>query len=349
MAKTVKTKHTLRNILLALLVVLLAAGVGVAYILSPPDKVGSEVNFTIEEGSSLTGISNTLEEAGMVRSALAFKVYVKLKGDAGSLKAGNYIMNTDWSAADILRELISGQEKDTVVITVREGLDLNRIGSYLEEAGLFTKAEFLDEIKNNFSWYAERYSFLADVPAEREYKLEGYLFGDTYYVYADSSPRDVIVKMLDGFEDIFTDQYYERIRELGISIDEAVIMASIVERECIAEAELPIVASVFYNRIREGMLLQSCATLQYIYKDYQYTFTKAQINSTNPYNTYKYIGLPPGPIANFRRSALEAALYPADTNYFYFCAKGDNSGESAFAETLSQHEANVAKYSGNWE
>ena len=153
--------------------------------------------------------------------------------------------------------------------------------------------------------------------------------------------------MLDRFDDVFEEEYYDRCDELGITIDEAVTMASIVERETIANNELKTVAGVFYNRIDDGIKLQSCATLQYIYKDYQYTFTYKQMQTDNPYNTYKYSGLTPGPIANFRKEALYAALYPEEHDYYYFCAKGD--GTSAFAKTLSEHEDNIDRYGDNWE
>ena len=118
----------------------------------------------------------------------------------------------------------------------------------------------------------------------------------------------------------------KRTKEMGKTIDEIVTMASVVERETILDSELATVAGVFYNRLDNGMMLQSCATLQYIYKDYQFSFTESQKNIDSPYNTYKYKGLPAGPISNFRASALKAALYPADTDYLYFCTKNDGTG-----------------------
>ena len=115
------------------------------------------------------------------------------------------------------------------------------------------------------------------------------------------------------------------------------------------DSELPTIAGVFYNRLDSGMLLQSCATIQYILKDYQFTFTAQQLRTESPYNTYIHAGLPAGPIANFRETALLAALYPENNDYYYFCSKNDGTGSSAFARTLSEHEANISKYSGNWE
>ncbi len=352
MAKN-KSKGKLSKILLSLILIIVlgaaAALFGYNYMLSPMDDSAEEINVEIPSGSSLTYISEALKENGLVRNALVYKLYVKLEGLDSSLKAGDYTFNTSMSAEDLTALLLEGTQRETMRITIREGLDSYRISKYLEETGLFTAELFLKEIEDNFSYYQNKYEFLKDVDPSsgRDCLLEGYLFGDTFDVYIDASPRDVIEKMLGRFDRAFRDEYYDRCDELGLTIDEAVTMASIVERETIAEEELKTVAGVFYNRIDDGIMLQSCATLQYIYKDYQYTFTYKQMQTDNPYNTYKFKGLTPGPIANFRESALEAALYPEEHDYYYFCAKGD--GTSAFAKTLSQHEANIRKYGDNWQ
>ncbi len=346
-----KGKFTKVLITLALILVLGAATAlfGYNYMLSPIDDQATSVEVEIPSGSSLTYISEALKDAGLVRNALVYKLYVKIEGLDSSLKAGDYEFNTSMSAEDLTALLLEGTQRETMRITIREGLDSYRISNYLEETGLFSAELFLKEIEDNFDYYQDKYDFLRDVDpsSKRDCLLEGYLFGDTYDVYIDASPRDVIEKMLNRFDKAFKDEYYTRCDELGITIDEAVTMASIVERETIAESELKRVAGVFYNRIDDGILLQSCATLQYIYKDYQYTFTYKQMQTENPYNTYKFKGLTPGPIANFRESALEAALYPEEHEYYYFCAKGD--GTSAFAKTLSQHESNIRKYGENWQ
>ena len=347
-----KTSKAVKFMIFAMVFLVVAAISGIfgyKYMLSPVDNEGGEVNVVIEEGSYLGEIADILEENDLIRSALVYKLYAKIEGFGSSLKAGNYTFDKNMSAEEITELLLKGTQKETMTITIREGLDSYRIANYLEETGLFNAEAFFEEIEDNFDYYKDNYTFLRDVDENsgRDCLLEGYLFGDTYSVYVDASPRDVIEKMLDRFGDVFVDEYYDRCDALGITIDEAVTMASIVERETISGDELKTVAGVFYNRIDDGIMLQSCATLQYIYKDYQYTFTYDQMQTTNPYNTYKYSGLTPGPIANFRAEALEAALYPEEHNYYYFCAKGD--GTSAFAETLSQHEDNIDRYGDNWE
>jgi len=312
-------------------------------------KNGQTKEISIEEGSTLSGITAVLKENELIKNETAFKIYVKVTGKANDLKAGYYSMSQKLPASEIVKSLIKGGTSKTATITIKEGLDLNRIGNVFEEAGIFTKEEFLKEIKDNGDFYRKNYDFLSSVPKDREYILEGYLFADTYQVYEKALPRDIITKMLDRFDQEYTDEYKARTKEMGKTIDEIVTMASVVEREGILDSELPTIAGVFYNRLEQGMMLQSCATLQYIYKDYQFSFSESQKNNDSPYNTYKYEGLPAGPIANFRASALKASLYPEDTKYIYFCTKNDGTGASAFAETLEQHEANIQKYSGNWE
>lgn len=333
-------------------VVVLVAVIFLSYniLLGAVDKsTGKTKEIFIEEGSSLSGITTVLKENDLIKNETAFKIYVKISGKSNDLKAGYYSLSQKLPASEIVKSLVKGGTSKTTSITIKEGLDLNRIGDEFEKKGLFTKEEFLKEIKDNADFYRSNYDFLSSVPKDREYILEGYLYADTYDVYVKALPRDVITKMLDRFDQEYTDEYKKRTKEMGKTIDEIVTMASVVERETILDSELPTIAGVFYNRVDKGMMLQSCATLQYIYKDYQFSFTDSQKNIDSPYNTYKYEGLPAGPISNFRGSALKAALYPEKTDYLYFCTKNDGTGASAFAKDLSGHEANIEKYSKNWE
>ena len=344
-----KKMKTIQKALLAVLLIALVLFGTYAFMTTPVSGNAENVNVTIPAGSTLGDISDILKEKCLVRIAAFYKLYVYLQGKQNDLQSGSYIFDKSMNSAQITEKLVKGAERPTTTITVKEGHDLNRISKYLEEEGLFTADEFMAEIKNNFDYYKAQYKFLESVPAEREYKLEGYLFGDTYEVYTDSTPAEVITKMLDRFDEVFKDEYYARCTERGITVDEAVTMASLVEREGILDSDLPTIASVFYNRLSADMLLQSCATVQYIYKDYQFTFTNSQLEVDDPYNTYVYPGLPAGPISNFRVSALEAALYPATTDYYYLCSMNDGTGGTAFAANLDEHEANIEKYSSTWE
>lgn len=352
-AKKIRNKKNPKNkkIFMIVLILILAVAIGAAaftYFLGPISHgEGEPISISIPTGSTLDDISTKLADNGLIRNKNIFKIYIRVTNKQDDLKAGMYTFTTAMNIPAIAQKIIEGKS-DTTVITIKEGLDLNRISLALQDTGLFTAQEFLDEIKNNFDYYKELYPFLASVPADREYKLEGYLFGDTYEVYMNATPRDVIIKMLDRFNEVFKAEYYDRCKTMGITVDQAVIMASLVEREGILDSELPTIAGVFYNRLEDGMLLQSCATLQYIYKDYQFSFTSAQMKVESPYNTYIHKGLPAGPIANFRETALVAALYPEENSYYYFCTKNDGTGASAFAKTLAEHNANIKKYGGTW-
>ena len=360
MAKKVKKRQAnkamqLRNrVVFIVLIIFVAITAVIALtlgnIMSPVDaKDGKTIEMSVPEGSTLDDISKQLKENDLIKSAGAFKIYVKLNGDGANLKAGYYSLSQKYSGNEIIEILKKGGSGETMTLTIREGLDLNRIGRYLQKQGFCTKKEFLNEIKTNEDYYRKNYDFLSSVPKDREYILEGYLFGDTYEMYKNALPKDLIEKMLQRFDEVYTNEYRKKTKDMGKSIDEIVTMASVVEREGIVDSELPIIAGVFYNRLDKSMMLQSCATLQYIYQDYQFSFTESQKNVESPYNTYKYEGLPAGPISNFREAALKAALYPEKTNYLYFCTKNDGTGESAFAESIDGHDENIRKYSGNWE
>lgn len=335
------------GIVIAFLVVFVG---GYMTMLGPVDaKNGQTKEVLIEEGAYLGSIAKTLKENELIKNEFAFKVYVRLTGRSSDLRAGYYSLSQKYPASQIVKALVKGGSSKSAMITIKEGYDLNRIGKLFEKQGIFTRKEFLSEIKKNAKFYRKNYKFLKSVPKDREYILEGYLYADTYDIYQKATPRDAIMKMLDRFDQEWTDEYQKRADEMGLTTDQVITMASLVEREGILDEELPVIASVFYNRIKIDMPLQSCATLQYIYKDYQFTFTESQKAIDNPYNTYKYPGLPAGPISNFRASALKAALYPDDTDYLYFCTKNDGTGANAFAKSYKEHQKNIEKYSKNWE
>jgi UPF0755 protein len=201
------------------------------------------------------------------------------------------------------------------------------------------------------------YGFLNDIKErsgkQRDYWLEGYLFPDTYEVYADAAPEEIINKMLIRFNDIFTDEYLARAKELHMSIDDVVTLASIIEREASVAEDFPRVSAVFHNRLNAGQKLESCASLQYVLKVNKYVYSDEERATDSPYNTYLYAGLPAGPISNPGRLAIEAALYPDEEyvkkDYRYFCNMDLPGNKSLiFARTYEEHLANVEKYSKYW-
>lgn len=233
----------------------------------------------------------------------------------------------------------SGQ-RETVRVTIPEGFSLAQIGQRLEENGVCSKAALLETANSyDFSYYP----LVAAIPDDpnRCFKLEGYLFPNTYDFYVNMKPQDALGKMLRGMESAITAEDQARAQELGYSMDQIIILASVIEREAGNADEVKNVSSVFHNRLKVGQKLQADATITYVEKQLKPNIT-GDINRYNSfYNTYKCAALPSGPIANPGRRALDAALYPADTNYYYFV--NDANANYYYAESFEEHQANIQK------
>ncbi len=282
----------------------------------------------IKAGSSGKAIASLLKEKDLIRSERAFKNLAKeLKKDS-KMKAGTYKLSRSMDAETIINKLASGDVyEETIKFTIPEGFELKDIEKRLTENKIVQKAEFDKALTKTYD-----YKFLEGVDT-----LEGYLFPDTYIMKLDYTSEDIVNKMLLRFDQIFKPEYYDRAKELGMSINEVITLASIIEREAMSDEEFKIVSSVFHNRIKKEMKLQSCATVQYILGERKARLTFDDIAIESPFNTYINAGLPPSPIANPGEKAIIAALYPEDTEYFYFVAKNDGSGKHVFSKTLAEH------------
>lgn len=329
--------------LLGLLVLIMAFGTGCAEILekynTPVDPESTEsIMVTVPSGATTTSIANLLLENGLIQNANAFKAKAKQLGVDGQMKAGDYKVSKAQSAEEIITMLVNGDVYiETATFTIPEGFEVRQIVDLLEKEGLINREKFLDALQNASFDYA----FLDGV--DRSYLLEGYLFPDTYTIKVGTDEVGIINKMLARFDEIFIDDYYKRAEELGMTVDEVVTLASIIEREAKLEEEFPIVSSVFHNRIEIDMLLQSCATVQYILKERKDVLLYSDIEIDSPYNTYIYSGLTPSPIASPGELALKSALYPADTNYLFFVTTEKNDGSHYFNETLEGHNRDIKK------
>lgn len=365
----------LKVFLVSFLIVAVVFGSGIAItynqLFAPVDSGDTtEIEVVIPRGSSLSQISQILYDSGIVRNKTVFKYYTDFSDMSSKLQAGTYKLTKAMSLDDIITELQKGTGGDPVVrYTIVEGLTfdgltnavtkehINGILDVMVEKGVVTDKEaFLELCKTGENY--DDYWFIAEAIAEnekdggnREYVLEGYLFPDTYEVYVGSSNSTIIRKHLDRFDEIFTDDYRKRAQEIGMTVDEVVTLASLIEREGKAQ-DFKKISAVFHNRLDRNMALGSCATLQYIHKVNKYVFNSQERNVDSPYNTYKYAGLPAGPICNPGKSAIEAALYPDESfvkeGYLYFCLGDASTGETVFAKTLEEHNANVEKYQSTW-
>ena len=294
---------------------------------SPMDPNNKEaVTVTIPSGTGTGGIAGILEENKLIDNTGVFKLQSKTKGYDGKYKAGEYSLSPSMSMDEIMKVLIAGKA-DTVRFTIPEGYDIKRTTEKLASEGLINADVFAKEIESG----QFDYKFLSDAPAGAD-RLEGFLFPETYDIYTTANEHDIIDKMLSQFNKVFTDEYYARAKELNMSVRDVITLASIIEREARVPEDRPIIASVFYNRLKIGMPLQSCATVQYILGEQKAVLSIKDTKIESPYNTYLNKGLPPGPIASPGADSIKAALYPADTNYLYFLAKGD--GSHAFFRNL---------------
>jgi peptidoglycan lytic transglycosylase G len=328
-----------RLILVVVAVAALAAAVAGVYYARVDEKYqgysGTERFVEIAPGTGSRAIGKALVDAGVVRDEWTFRLAVFLTGTQRELKAGEYRFTTPASAKDVARKLARG---DVFLrpITFPEGLSLKEMASIYQSRGLGTSAAFLAAARNTSALKALD-------PAARD--LEGYLFPDTYNVPRKMSADALVHKMVQAFLRVYGETVQKEVEARGGNLREVVTLASIVEKEAAQPDERPIIAAVYQNRLRIGMGLQCDPTVIYaLEKAGRYTgnLTKADLKLDSPYNTYKYAGLPPGPIASPGRASLEAAARPASVDYLYFVSRND--GSHVFATTLAEHNRNVKQW-----
>jgi UPF0755 protein len=328
-----------RLILVVVAVAALAAAVAGVYYARVDEKYqgysGTERFVEIAPGTGSRAIGKALVDAGVVRDEWTFRLAVFLTGTQRELKAGEYRFTTPASAKDVARKLARG---DVFLrpITFPEGLSLKEMASIYQSRGLGTSAAFLAAARNTSAVKALD-------PAARD--LEGYLFPDTYNVPRKMRADALVHKMAQAFLRVYGETVQKEVEARGGNLREVVTLASIVEKEAAQPDERPIIAAVYQNRLRIGMGLQCDPTVIYaLEKAGRYTgnLTKADLKLDSPYNTYKYAGLPPGPIASPGRASLEAAARPASVDYLYFVSRND--GSHVFATTLAEHNRNVKQW-----
>lgn len=291
-----------------------------------------EFVVTVPSGATTTSIGTILIENDLIQSEMIFKLAAKELAADGKMKAGDYKLSRSMTTDEIINKLVDGDVfVNTFTFTIPEGFEIRQIIDRLEAEGLIDREVFVDELENGVF----NYRFLELI--EDRNQFEGYLFPDTYEMQVGSSEYEIIDRMLSRFNQVFEDSYYDRLTELGLSMNDLITLASIVEREAQAKEEFPLVSSVFHNRIQQGMLLQSCATVQYVLGERKDRLTYADIEIDSPYNTYVKSGLPPAPIASPGKLAITSALFPEETDYFYFVVRKDGNGTHVFSRTLSDH------------
>jgi len=357
--------HILRPILVGITALVLVFGLcstvyGVIeqkYItaVDPNDQV--EIAFSVENGQSLTKVATNLADAGIIKNRSVFKYYCDFAGLGQKIQAGDYLLKKSMNIFQIAEKLTTGDGKPmTSTITVIPGWSVEDIAAKLVEQGVFKDSkEFLTLCKTGEG--LNDYYFIQDELKtsrvnERKYLLEGYLSPNTYEVYTNATPTDVLKKLLDQTDVVLSYESQERATEIGMTVDQVLTMASLIEKEA-KTADFAKVSAVFYNRLKSNMNLGSDVTIHYITGELRMALRDSDLAIDSPYNTYKYAGLPLGPICNPSADAIQAALYPDETflaeKYLYFCSKDPNTGELVFSKTLEEHNAAVAIYAPLWK
>lgn len=287
------------------------------------------VLFHVPAGSTAAEIGRLLEEAGLIRSGRHFELMNRVLGLDQRLQAGDYLLSSDMDLLAIARRLEAGQVH-TVRVVIPEGLHLRQIADVLARNGLVDRERFLQLASDDALVYGRNSPIPKPVPS-----LEGYLFPDTYLLSPSMTEEQIIRHMVSRFLEVAAPVIAAHRAPLGLSLHEVVTLASIVEAEALYAREHPIIASVFLNRLRINMPLQADPTINYLFDEHRSRILYADLEIDSPYNTYRYSGLPPGPIGSPGLSAIRAVLEPAETDYLFFVARGD--GTHVFTRTFAEH------------
>lgn len=330
----------LRFAILALVIVVFAAAGAAAFAytrLHAPFRGydSAEQLVSIPQGLGTKAIGARLVAAGVVRDELIFRIAVWTSGQSRSLQAGEYRFDRPMTVIDVLGKIARG-EVDVIPITFPEGLTIPEMSRVFEESGLGTAASFAE---------AARSATLVESIDPEARDLEGYLFPDTYSVSRQTDARALVRQMVDRFKQVASDAMLAEAHAQGFTTRQMVTLASLVEKETARADERPLVAAVYRNRLRARIALQCDPTVIYAMQRvgrYHGNIRKVDLDIDSPYNTYRYPGLPPGPIAAPGQGSLEAAAKPADVDYLYFVSRND--GSHAFARTLEDHNRNVQRF-----
>ena len=318
--------------LFILAVVVILFSCAAIYLRTPLDEKGAGKTIAVQRGMTFREVACLLEKEGIIRGIGRFILLGKLWGAFPKVKAGEYELSPSMTPLQVLDALTKGRVKHHKV-SIPEGYTVRQIARFLETEGITNGEAFLEKC------FSPQYTSSLGIQAK---SLEGYLFPDSYLFPKGLPPEDVIEMMVRQFRQVYTPQYAERAKELGFSDYKILILASIIEKEAAVPGERVLVSSVYHNRLKRNMRLYSCPTVIYGIKDFDGNLTKRDLERHTPYNTYIIRGLPPGPICNPGKEAIEAALYPAETKYLYFVSKND--GSHHFSSSLKEHNIAVWKY-----
>ena len=320
---------------------------------TPGGSDETPITFKVDPGQSVAEIAGNLKAKRLIDDTELFRRYVQYKKLDAGIQAGTYTLRQTMTIPEIAQALQSAQAPEQQV-TIPEGKRLEEVAAIVAEETTITSPDFLQLAQTGWrgtSWVQD-FDFLAQIPMTGT--LEGFLFPDTYRLPIEATATDLVERMLENFERQVTPDMTAGFAQHGMTLYEGIVLASIVEREAVVDEERPVIAGVYHNRLRDGWFLSACPTVQYAlgYRPDETTWWKSfltydDLDNPSPYNTYRNLGLPPGPIASPGLSAIQAAAQPAETDYFFFmvdCSQED--GSHLFAVTEDEHLANFNRCGG---
>jgi UPF0755 protein len=321
---------------------------GLGQLDTPVSDDSRPVVYTVKPGMSAAEIGDDLYAKGLIRSPLTFRTVVEARGVGARIESGDYRISPSMTTSEIIVVLSHGASRSGVSLTIPEGWRAEQAAQKMEALSIARADEVLSLVRGG----AGAGLALAEPPPSGA-TLEGYLFPETYEVAKDATARALVEMMARQFDKAVTPKLRQQISSRGLTLHQAVTLASIVEREAAIPAEQPIIASVYLNRLKRDMPLQADPTVQFAVASanlvealgfgyWKHELTRADLQLASPYNTYVQRGLPPGPICSPGLAALEAVANPAETEFLFFVAKGD--GSHVFAKTDTEHAANVERY-----
>lgn len=300
--------------------------VGTIVLFWPQNDIDEKVKVNIPKGATLEQITDLLTEKNIVTNKEMFIYATRLMGHSSKIPAGIFALKSAKNNYSIVKQLVQGSP-EMIKVTLLEGWTITQVTEIISDS-MNLSSEILASL-----CYDEQ--FINELGLETK-SLEGYLYPDTYlFLESENDPKEILKQIVLEFHRVFDDNLRERAKEIGLTVNEVLTMASIIEGEAIFNSERAIISAVYYNRLKKRMPLQADPTIQYIIKDGPRRLRLSDLKIESPYNTYLHRGLPPGPISNPGKASIMAVLYPDDNNYLFFVARGD--GYHTFTTTFEEH------------
>ncbi len=328
-------KFRIKLIILLLIIIAIVGSLNYYnYTIEKPLKTNKDIiAITIGEGEGFYNLLDRLDEEGILRNKTLIKLNLKLNNQSLDIVPGTYEIKTNISLDELIDTLKNTSHKGDISVTIPEGYDIDEMSELFEEQGIFSKNEFIQAVKE----YPLPSYIKSD--SNKKYNLEGYLFPDTYFVNKDITPKEFITLMISEFDaTIKSIEDEEGITISNEKLEEIVTIASLIEEEAEVEEERALISSVIYNRLNKGMKLKFCSTINYAWGEHLSQVLNKHLEINSPYNTYKNVGLPVGPISNPGKKSLIAAIEPANTDYLYFMLLYNQGGKHHFSATGEEHE-----------